>query len=320
MGDLNKSLVSILSGYGDARKHQFARNPMADFIRNEAAEAVEQALDTQRAGMLVVGSAGAGNWASVPWISVFDTAITETATKGYYVVYLFHHSEPIVHLSLNQGTTAVRKEFGTQARSIMRYRANLMQQRVADIATDFSTAPIQLGSSKELPLDYEAGHALGKSYHLAELPEEDELAIDLRKLVQVYRSLTFRGGLDQAPEDLRRDVPIDEAILEQRRYRLHLRIERNSAASRMAKAHHGTRCQACDLEFSERYGTIGEGFIEAHHLKPLSSLADGAIVSYDLTDFAVLCPNCHRMIHRWIDPGDIDGFRTHVLSSSRRGA
>ena len=99
-------------------------------------------------------------------------------------------------------------------------------------------------------------------------------------------------------------------LIERRKYRLHRRIERNAAASRLAKKHHGTRCQACGLDFTECYGPIGHGFIEAHHLLPMASLEEGAVVAYDvLTDFAVLCANCHRMIHRTDDPSDLNAFR-----------
>ena len=39
-------------------------------------------------------------------------------------------------------------------------------------------------------------------------------------------------------------------------------------------------------------------------------LDEGAAVSYDVAaDFAVLCSNCHRMIHRATDPSDLQGFR-----------
>jgi hypothetical protein len=75
---------------------------------------VQDALGELGAGLLVEGSAGAGNWAAVPWISIFDPAITTSATDGYYVVYLFHVNKPVVHLSLNQGTTAVRDPADTK--------------------------------------------------------------------------------------------------------------------------------------------------------------------------------------------------------------
>ena len=54
---------------------------------------------------------------------MFDPAITTSATRGYYVVYLFHAQEPIVHLSLNQGTTAVREEFASKTRDVLADRA-----------------------------------------------------------------------------------------------------------------------------------------------------------------------------------------------------
>src|ERR1700730_7855878 len=78
----------------------------------------------------------------------------------------------------------------------------------------------------------------------------------------------------------------------------------------MANKTNGTRRQACDFDFLKVYGQIGKGFIEAHHLRPIASLDLGIAVSYESAkDFAVLCANCHRMIHRWPDPADVIGFK-----------
>jgi 5-methylcytosine-specific restriction protein A len=39
-------------------------------------------------------------------------------------------------------------------------------------------------------------------------------------------------------------------------------------------------------------------------------LAEDVAVPLDVaTDFAVLCSNCHRMIHRTSDPADLNSFR-----------
>ena len=88
-----------------ATKQTFANHPFAAYIRHSAVAEVESALATTDGDLIVEGSPGAGNWAAVPWIGVFDPLVTDSATRGYYVVYLFHASEPIIHLSLNQGTT-----------------------------------------------------------------------------------------------------------------------------------------------------------------------------------------------------------------------
>jgi 5-methylcytosine-specific restriction enzyme A len=98
---LHETLRTIITDYPLATKQTFAGHPLGAFIRQEAANAAEGALGDLGAGLLVEGSAGAGNWAAVPWISMFDPAITTSATHGYYVVYLFHVSDPVVHLSLN---------------------------------------------------------------------------------------------------------------------------------------------------------------------------------------------------------------------------
>jgi 5-methylcytosine-specific restriction enzyme A len=55
-------------------------------------------------------------------------------------------------------------------------------------------------------------------------------------------------------------------------------------------------CEACGFDFAIRYGTRGKGFIECHHPKPVATLAEGHKTHLD--DLALVCANCHRMIHR----------------------
>lgn len=47
--------------------------------------------------------------------------------------------------------------------------------------------------------------------------------------------------------------------------------ERNPHLRAEALRIHGTKCSVCGFDFSRMYGTHGEGFIEIHHLKPISS-------------------------------------------------
>ena len=227
----------------------------------------------------------------------------------------------MVHLSLNQGTTAVREEFGARTREILSDRADLMRKRVQDFTSALPAKAIDLGSMARLPGDYVAGHTLGASYTLDALPGEATLRGDLQAIVRAYRALTYRGGIDADVEtqtDLTEEFGIVQStpVPETRKYAYHRKIERNRTAIKMAKQFHGTRCQACDLSFPQRYGAIGEGFIEAHHLKPISTLEEGVTVHYDIaTDFAVLCSNCHRMIHRTADPSNLAQFRDMVQSN-----
>jgi 5-methylcytosine-specific restriction protein A len=73
--------------------------------------------------------------------------------------------------------------------------------------------------------------------------------------------LTYRGGID-ADVDSQSDVAeefgiaADASVTETRKYIYHRKIERNRTAARQAKKFHGTRCQACALDFGERYGEL----------------------------------------------------------------
>ncbi len=65
-------------------------------------------------------------------------------------------------------------------------------------------------------------------------------------------------------------------------------------------------CEACNFEFGAAYGTLGEGFIECHHTLALSALEKERRTR--LEDVALVCSNCHRMLHRrrpWLAAADL---------------
>ncbi|WP_217078146.1 MrcB family domain-containing protein [Clostridium baratii] len=54
-----------------------------------------------------------GQWAEIPWISVFLKDIITTATNGYCIVYLFKSDMSGFYLSLNQNWTYLKNKYGT---------------------------------------------------------------------------------------------------------------------------------------------------------------------------------------------------------------
>jgi 5-methylcytosine-specific restriction enzyme A len=63
----------------------------------------------------------------------------------------------------------------------------------------------------------------------------------------------------------------------------------------------------CSFDFVARYGDLGRGFAHVHHLKPLSGLpTEGEKVS--LRDLAIVCANCHAMIHRHGESRSLEGL------------
>ncbi len=97
------------------------------------------------------------------------------------------------------------------------------------------------------------------------------------------------------------DLPGEEEAIEGRLLTVqHHRRERSRnivLAKKAAATKVGRRleCEVCGFDFRERYGVRGEGFIECHHIKPVADLGDGTPTR--LSDLALLCANCHRMVH-----------------------
>lgn len=300
----------VANNYPTSRTEPLKDHPVAHFLRHDATRAVASALGPIGKDMIVEGSPGKGVWAAVPWVAVFDPIVTTSATRGHYVVYLFSADMKRLYLSLNQGTTEAHDEFKSHANEELARRAAILRDRVPEYKSRFSSQPIDLGSSGVLPSGYQSGHAFGKCYRLDELPFDDIPTKDLLDIVELYLIATARGGTGYIGEPGSSEDRTEGAtLIERRQYRFHRRIERNSKASEEAKKVHGYVCQACGIDFEKQYGLLGRQYIEAHHLTPISELPEGVPVPQDpKKDFAVLCANCHRMIHRKDAPGDINEF------------
>lgn len=124
---------------------------------------------------------------------------------------------------------------------------------------------------------------------------------------------SIRALAGQQPPHLQ-EAPAFVAIAQEGRLltRLHTHRERNTVLMKRKKEqfqdiHGRLYCEVCAFDFARRYGRHGEGFIECHHIRPLSQLpVDGA--ETDLSDLAVVCSNCHSMIHRrkrWLTLDDL---------------
>jgi predicted HNH restriction endonuclease len=86
------------------------------------------------------------------------------------------------------------------------------------------------------------------------------------------------------------------------------RYERDGRARYACVAHYGTTCRACGLDFGERYGQLGQGFIHVHHTRPLAGIRQE--YSPDpVRDLIPVCPNCHGMLHRREPPLSVEELR-----------
>ena len=73
-------------------------------------------------------------------------------------------------------------------------------------------------------------------------------------------------------------------------------------------------CEACGLKYDKVYENYSKtkDFIEAHHILPKSQVKKVTEKDTKLIrkgeDFAILCANCHRMIHRMMNSQKIESM------------
>lgn len=105
-------------------------------------------------------------------------------------------------------------------------------------------------------------------------------------------------GLIDAPDvDFNQEI-VGIAIEGKRKLVTHLRRERNRGLIESKKASAKTlACEICGFNSEAFYG---KAYCEAHHLTPLASLSEDSETSLD--DLALVCANCHRIIHSRFPP------------------
>jgi 5-methylcytosine-specific restriction protein A len=94
--------------------------------------------------------------------------------------------------------------------------------------------------------------------------------------------------------------------------RIQTYYERNRKLRAQAIKIHGTKCAVCGFDFGEKYGPVGEGYIEIHHIVPHASIKKEHGIDPQ-KDLVPVCSNCHRIIHRprdtWLS---IDGLKKMI--------
>lgn len=136
------------------------------------------------------------------------------------------------------------------------------------------------------------GHSTRKGFIWEMLPE----------VARALEQLGWVRPVTPPSQALREQSPFPNEFEEGRiKYQLHRRKERNREVVRRKKESVLSRtgslpCEVCGFDFASAYGPLGKGFAECHHLVPLASLEESRRTC--LSELAIVCANCHRMLHR----------------------
>lgn len=163
----------------------------------------------------------------------------------------------------------------------------------ADLASLPLTVRQGHGAFIRAAASYKRSSPFKKSFSPAVL-EHLEAALGLSMPRPSYlpqQAVTLR--VDPLPEELNALTPIWEGA----KYQITVNAyERNPVARSRCIAHYGPTCVVCGFNFGAVYGPLAEGFIIAHHVKPLSEIGEEYAVD-PVVDLRPVCPNCHAVIH-----------------------
>lgn len=121
--------------------------------------------------------------------------------------------------------------------------------------------------------------------------EVDELSTSFRAASDLLGIAEDEAGGDDE------DIEYTEGRL---LYRVHRRRERSGSLRKKALAKWRSkggvlRCGLCEKEGDTRLGKLGDSIFDVHHLRPLFEVGLGKT---KIEDLALLCANCHRLMHR----------------------
>ena len=133
---------------------------------------------------------------------------------------------------------------------------------------------------------------------------ENEIQTVISEFKAFEASMAKPGATSDAPaETFKAARETSDVLLEEggRRRVIRQEVKRESKNRELKKnevlAKTGAlACEVCGFDFFLAYGECGKGFCEVHHLIPISTQSSRRTPR--LNELAVICANCHRMIHR----------------------
>ena len=125
-----------------------------------------------------------------------------------------------------------------------------------------------------------------------------------------------RKFTEELPAATDLDIHEYEGIEGRKRLLVHLARERDKRlVLKKKKSLSSLACEVCSFSFASVYGLPAAEYCEVHHLLPLGD-ADGERKT-SLKDLAVLCANCHRVIHLRNPPFTIDEVKTMLRARQK---
>lgn len=154
-------------------------------------------------GFKIEGSIGNGQFASIPWVAIMNKEVTEQASQGFYIVFLFSADGERVYLTLNQAANYF-KEKKLRKQDIAKVSKSIYE--ILD-SPESELVDIDLKSETLLGKGYEKTTISGFEYYINDMPDSSVIESDIMKVLNDYEQLVAKykengKNLDQFYQDI----------------------------------------------------------------------------------------------------------------------
>jgi hypothetical protein len=281
----------------------------------------------------VVSSIGLGNISAAPWLSVMDKSITESATEGFYVVYLFSRSAKKLYLSIGIGATQFQEIYGitnecldkisiarNQFKNLFKkYKPANVIDKIDLLEDDLNFEEPLKGSARNLISCYEKGTNFSKEYNIDQI-NDTILTKDLNDYINLYANIINDPNAESL--DIIAETTIDDSALDQNQkniskdYDIPVFTPREKIKKKISKisiVYLSKKKRR--TEQSKKIGTAGEEHVYAYEYNKLKNLN-----KKDLADKI----KKHFEIYEYpgwdITSFDKDGHEIYIEVKSTKGA
>lgn len=332
-------LKGVVTEYQQAKTEILKGHYMGEVLRNKMKQALIKRASLDPTIYHLVGSVGQGQWAEIPWLCIFIKDLTISATRGYYIVYLFNADGSGLYISLNQGWTYFKDKYGTKiGREKIRKTASIVRDKLNTVPYNMKLLNIDLKGKGDLAKGYELGNICGRYYDIDNLPSEEEIINDLQGLLLTYREviglignrsieqfndyiLLYEDGLypeDEFSEE-EYQLAVQKSVVSKKSQDIYEEEKKkdrpepivNKGGKKQwirsaAKASKALILSNYTCEINSSHETFiskstNMPYVESHHFIPMGKQGE---FQYDLDQLAnliSLCPLCHRLIHLGTD-------------------
>lgn len=325
----------VLSTYQQAKNEEFKRHPLLQLICHEIKDTLFKVAELDPNLYHVAGSVGKGRWAEIPWVSIFIKNLTTSATRGYYIVYLFSADGSGVYVSLNQGWTYFKEKYGTKiARAKIQKTASIIREKLNTIPQNMNLSNIDLKGEGDLARGYELGHVCGRFYDVSNFPSSEDIISDLQALLVTYKEIEGLIGkrsieqfndfillqedgqfLEDRVNEEEYQIAAQTFIISENSnvgYEINQKRERpqpiiNQGGQRQWTRNASLASKAmmlsnytCEIDHSHKTfisKSTNMPYVECHHLIPIAKQEEFKYDLDQLANLVSLCPHCHRLIH-----------------------